>query len=45
MPQRSPGTPKLLDQTREKLRVWHYACKTERPDITWVEKFLRFHRG
>lgn len=44
MTQLSPRKSKLLDQMRDKLRVMHYAWKTEKSYIAWVEKFLRFHR-
>ena len=37
-------SPKLLDRMREKLRVLHYAWKTEKSYVAWVEKFLRFHK-
>ena len=39
-----PVKPKLLDQMREKLRVLHYAWKTEKAYVAWVEKFLRYHK-
>ena len=40
-PVTAPAKPKLLDQMREKLRVLHYAWKTEKAYVAWVEKFLR----
>ncbi len=39
----APAKPKLLDQMREKLRVLHYAGKTEKSYVAWVERFLRYH--
>ena len=39
-----PARPKLLDQMRDKLRVLHYAWKTEKSYVAWVERFLRFHK-
>ena len=33
-------SPKLLDQMRDKLRVMHYAWKTEKSYVAWVERFL-----
>ncbi|WP_390620750.1 hypothetical protein [Gimesia algae] len=29
---------------RNKLRVMHYACKTEQAYVMWIERFLRFPR-
>jgi integron integrase len=34
---------KLLDTMREKIRVKHYAYKTEKAYLEWVERFIRFH--
>jgi Phage integrase, N-terminal SAM-like domain len=39
-----PARPKLLDKMRDKLRVLHYAWKTEKSYVAWVERFLRFHK-
>lgn len=33
---------KLLDQVSERLRVLHYAYKTEQSYVRWVERYLRF---
>ena len=44
MPSSVPASPKLLDQMRDKLRVLHYAWKTEKSYVAWVERFLRFHK-
>ncbi len=35
--------PKLLDQVREKLRVKHYAIRTEQTYVDWIKRFIRFH--
>ena len=35
---------KLLDQVRAKLRLLHYALKTERSYLAWIEQFIRFCR-
>ena len=40
----APASPKLLDRMRETLRGLHYAWKTEKSYVAWVEKFLRFHK-
>ena len=34
---------KLLDQTREALRLKHYSLRTERSYCDWIERFIRFH--
>ena len=44
MPQLSGQPPKLLDQVRNKLRVLHYAWRTEQSYLMWVERFLKYHR-
>jgi integron integrase len=35
--------PKLLDQMRDKLRLKHYAYKTERSYLNWAKRFILFH--
>lgn len=40
----SVKSPGLLVQMRERMRVKHYAIRTERAYLEWVEKFLRYHR-
>ncbi|MCK9388055.1 MAG: integron integrase [Sulfuritalea sp.] len=35
--------PKLLDQVREKLRVKHYAIRTEQTYVDWIRRFILFH--
>ncbi|MDA1213607.1 MAG: integron integrase [Planctomycetota bacterium] len=44
MPSPTTASPKLLDRMRDKLRVMHYAWKTEKSYVAWVERFLRFHK-
>jgi integron integrase len=34
---------KLLDQTRDVLRLKHYSLRTERSYCDWIERFIRFH--
>jgi integrase-like protein len=34
---------KLLDQTRDVLRLKHYGFRTERSYCDWIERFIRFH--
>ena len=36
--------PKLLDQIRNSLRVKHYSYKTEKSYISWVLRFIFFHK-
>jgi integron integrase len=35
--------PKLLDQIRNKLRVKHYAIRTEEQYLHWIKRFILFH--
>jgi integron integrase len=35
--------PKLLDQVREKLRVKHYAIRTEQSYVDWIKRYIYFH--
>ena len=34
---------KLLDLTREKIRLKHYSMKTEANYIGWIKQFIFFH--
>jgi integron integrase len=44
VPVLSPGKPKkLLDQTRDAMRLKHYSIRTERSYCDWIERFIRFH--
>jgi integron integrase len=45
----SPANPgskpkKLLDQTRDVLRLKHYSVRTERSYCDWIKRFIRFHQ-
>ena len=35
--------PRLLDQLRERIRVKHYALRTERLYVGWVRRYILFH--
>ena len=35
--------PRLLDQTRNALRVRHYSMRTEATYIQWIRRFILFH--
>jgi integron integrase len=37
------GSPKLLDQVRERLRVKHYSIRTEETYLLWIRRFILFH--
>jgi site-specific recombinase XerD len=44
IPVLSSGKPKkLLDQTRDTMRLKHYSIRTERSYCDWIERFIRFH--
>jgi len=34
---------KLLDITRDKIRMKHYSVKTELNDVGWIKRFILFH--
>ena len=36
-------SPKLLDQIRNKLRVKHYAIRTEEQYLHWIKRYILFH--
>jgi len=36
-------SPKLLDQVRDTLRARHYAFRTEKNYINWIERYILFH--
>ena len=36
-------SPKLLDQVRDKLRVKHYAIRTEQSYVDWIKHYIYFH--
>ena len=35
---------KLLDQTRDKIRLKHYSIKTEKSYVGWIKQFIFFHK-
>jgi len=39
----STHAPRLLDSTREVLRVNHYSMSTEKTYIQWIKQFIYFH--
>src|SRR2546426_7577334 len=36
--------PKMLDDVRKVLRLYHYSIHTERAYVEWIVRFARFHR-
>ena len=42
--QHAPRPPKLLDQVREVLRRKHYSLRTEEQYLSWIRRFILFHR-
>lgn len=43
MPDPSSGGTKLLDQVRNRIRVKHYAIRTEKAYVDWIRRFILFH--
>lgn len=39
----TPAEPRLLDEFRRQIHIWHYAYNTERTNIYWAEFFVRPH--
>jgi integron integrase len=39
-----PAAPKLLDQVRGALRLRHYSPRTEEAYVSWIRRFILFHR-
>jgi len=39
-----PRQPKLLDRVREAIRARHYSPRTERAYVSWIRRFIVFHR-
>jgi integron integrase len=37
------GSPKLLDQVRDRIRIKHYSIRTETQYVQWVRRFILFH--
>lgn len=42
--QTSPAQPKLLDQMRDQLRKRHYSFRTEQSYLSWVKRYIHFHK-
>lgn len=38
-----PAPPRLLEQLRDRIRVKHYARRTEKAYVDWVRRFIVFH--
>ena len=38
------GTPELLDQVRNVLRLHHYSIHTERSYLDWIKRYVHFHQ-
>ncbi len=39
-----PKSSRLMDQVREVLRFHHYAYATEQAYVTWILRYIRFHK-
>jgi integron integrase len=39
----SPGSPKLLDQVRARIRAKHYSIRTETQYVQWIKRYILFH--
>lgn len=37
------GSPRLLDQVRELIRIRHYSIRTEQAYLQWIKRFILFH--
>jgi len=35
--------PRLIDQTRHVLRLFHYSIRTEETYVQWIKRFIFFH--
>jgi len=35
---------KLLDQVRETIRLKHYSIRTEEAYVSWIKRFILFHK-
>jgi site-specific recombinase XerD len=46
VPPANPGSKakKLLEQTRDVLRLKHYSLRTERSYCDWIKRFIHFHQ-
>ncbi len=36
--------PKILDEVRDVMRLYHYSIHTERTYIEWIKRFIHFHK-
>jgi hypothetical protein len=36
-------SPQLLNPMRDKLRVKHYAIRTEQSYVDWIKRYIHFH--
>lgn len=36
--------PRLLDQVRDRLRVKHYALRTEEAYVDWIRRYILYHQ-
>jgi len=43
-PSASQSNPRLLALLRRQLRLGHYSLRTEQAYVSWVRRFVRFHR-
>jgi site-specific recombinase XerD len=43
-PTSSQSNPRLLTVLRLQLRLGHYSLRTEQAYVSWVRRFVRFHR-
>jgi integron integrase len=41
--ERDSAAPRLLDQTRELIRIRHYSIRTEQAYVQWIRRFILFH--
>ena len=37
------GSPRLLEQVRDRLRVKHYSLRTEQAYVQWIRRYIVFH--
>jgi integron integrase len=40
----SPSPPSLLDRVRAALRLRHYSARTEEAYLSWIKRFILYHR-
>ncbi len=39
-----PNRPRLLEQVRRVMRLHRYSLPTERADVDWIKRYVRFHK-